>query len=849
MIPSKRRLVIAAVHRKALYPGLVFLIGLLSFTSRPACAEDPQTIKVLVVGANDKYHSPMATAAEALFQKLAAETHLVIDFSRDFTAINETNLAQYQVFVQLHVAPFDLTPAQQFAIQQFISKGRGWIGVHAAGLTGTTFLKPGEIYWQWYGQLFGGAVYSPHPPLQQGTVVIEDRTHPVTRNLPASFSIRDEWYEFDKSPRSSMHVLATADEKTYKPAKPMGDHPIIWTNPQYDRALYIGIGHDISLCSDPNFAILMRDALLWAASPVENKAQRNLDESLGQPVTVLANQVAYALEAPRAATVRSQKPLPVDHPFQLVGALTLEPVYPGKLQQAAQVSDWGKEVWYSRADFSDFKEPGFYTLQVKTGGKTYSSYAFTIEAKALTKVAVPAIVNFFYHQRASSPQEREADKHIKLFGSEKTVDLSGGWCDASGDISKYFSHLAYTNFMSPQQIPMVDWSMINTVERIPALLEQTGTKEPLTQEALYGADYIMRSLSPEGYFYMTVFTYFNKDANARRVVGLLADSKTTSDYQCSWREGAGMGVAALARISRWKRNGAFTADQYLAAAERAFAHAQQNSTKYADDGKDNIIDDYCALMGATELWITTGKPIYQAEARKRAANLARRQSDKGYFIANDKDRPFWHAADAGLPVIALARYLDQESDEQFRKPALATIKKALDYNLRITNGVVNPFGYPRQSFLYKGKVEHGFFIPHENESGWWWQGEDARLGSLAAAALIGGRLVYPGDGQLGVKPEVARYASNLVSWVLGNNPYNMCMMYGYGHNNVPYMAAMYGHGSGIGGISNGISGKDGQGDGSGIDFKMEDNGNEWRWSEQWIPHSGWFLAAVTAMGE
>jgi len=71
------------------------------------------------------------------------------------------------------------------------------------------------------------------------------------------------------------------------------------------------------------------------------------------------------------------------------------------------------------------------------------------------------------------------------------------------------------------------------------------------------------------------------------------------------------------------------------------------------------------------------------------------------------------------------------------------------------------------------------------------------------------------------------------------------MMYGYGKNNVPYMAAMYGHGSGIGGISNGITGS--ESNGAGIEFKVEDNGNEWRWSEQWIPHSGWFLQAVTAL--
>jgi hypothetical protein len=49
--------------------------------------------------------------------------------------------------------------------------------------------------------------------------------------------------------------------------------------------------------------------------------------------------------------------------------------------------------------------------------------------------------------------------------------------------------------------------------------------------------------------------------------------------------------------------------------------------------------------------------------------------------------------------------------------ATAVIKKALDYNLEITGKVNNPFGYARQSFLYKDKVIDGFFIPHDNETG------------------------------------------------------------------------------------------------------------------------------------
>jgi uncharacterized protein len=222
--------------------------------------------KVLVVASSDPDHSAMIAKAEPFLATLAAENHFVLDFTKDANQINEANLAMYQVFIQLHLAPFNMSASQQKAMQKFIEDGHGWIGVHAAGLTGKQFLAPGTPYWQWFENLMGDIVYSPHPAIQTGSVVLEDRGHPVTRNLPKSFEIRDEWYEFDKSPRPLVRVLARADESSYKPNKPMGDHPIIWTNEHYRRALYIGIGHDPAACSDANFAILMRDAILWAAS-------------------------------------------------------------------------------------------------------------------------------------------------------------------------------------------------------------------------------------------------------------------------------------------------------------------------------------------------------------------------------------------------------------------------------------------------------------------------------------------------------------------------------------------------------------------------------------------------------
>jgi uncharacterized protein len=261
--------------------GKLFLLFLIfSFQQFFLQAQTKSTFKVLVAASADPDHDPMISASKALFERIASENNFTVVFTRNAAYISDDSLANYKVLVQLHLAPFDLTHDQQIAMQHFISKGGGWVGVHAAGLTGKQFISPETPYWQWFEKLMGGIIYSPHPAKQTGKIIIEDRTHPVMRNLPPSFSFYDEWYEWDKSPRPNVHVLATADESSYKPEKPMGDHPMIWTNPEYERAIYIGIGHDIAACSDANFAILMRDAILWAASPGRNKGQSVSSEGI-----------------------------------------------------------------------------------------------------------------------------------------------------------------------------------------------------------------------------------------------------------------------------------------------------------------------------------------------------------------------------------------------------------------------------------------------------------------------------------------------------------------------------------------------------------------------------------------
>ena len=851
-------------------PGVFLVFIALTFQSIHTQAQSSKpTFKVIAffTGRNDISHISFVKEAHVWFKEQANKLNFQYDSTSNWDNMNAAFLKAYKVVIFLDTRPEKAN--QRNAFEHYMKNGGAFMGFHFAGFALNNSDFPQN--WDWYHKEFLGVdeyksnTWRPVPAILQ----IAETTHPTLKGLPKTFkSAPSEWYRWtgDLYTNKDIEILLSIHPSSFplgtgpKPYEIWheGNYPIAWTNKNY-KMVYMNMGHN-------NMDYHATDTTLSStfSSEEQNKFILNSLEWLGndtslikvpvkepraqlQDVIIHINQVAFDESAPKQAVVETADTLTLPAKFRITNIAGNKTFFEGVVSNDMPAKEWFEGRHFYRADFSSFKEPGTFLLRIKYKKKELSSSPFEVGYQILEKQSIPAVFEFFKHQRANSPEELNADKHLLLYGSNKRVDVHGGWCDASGDVSKYFSHLAYTNFMSPQQTPNVVWSMVNSIETAGSVIKDIKDNSAFTAEALYGADYLVRSLSPEGYFYMTIFSYFKKDPEERRIVGLLADSKTTSDYQCAYREGAGMAIAALARIAQWKQNGEFTSEQYISAAKRAFKHVEINNLKYDDDGKENIIDDYCALMAATELWIATGEDVYKTAARKRAKHLAGRMSTTGYFISNDADRPFWHAADAGLPVIALARYLDKENDVKLRSAALNTIKQFIDYQLRVTGDVSNPFGYARQSFKFRGNIKEGFFIPHENESGWWWQGENARLASLATVAIVGGRLVYPGDGAFGIKPELATFAVNQINWILGGNPYDICFMYQHGQNNTPYMASLFGHGSGAGGIGNGITGKDGSPDGTGIDFKMEANGNEWRWTEQWIPHSAWFLQAVSAM--
>jgi hypothetical protein len=253
-------------------------------------------------------------------------------------------------------------------------------------------------------------------------------------------------------------------------------------------------------------------------------------------------------------------------------------------------------------------------------------------------------------------------------------------------------------------------------------------------------------------------------------------------------------------------------------------------------------------MAATELFKVTKKQSYREAADKRAKNLFARLTSSGqyknYWRANEVDRPFFHAADAGLPVVALVNYIGI-ADEENKKTALEVIRKSLNFELELTKEINNPFGYARQLVQNKEGVKRTtFFFPHDTEAAPWWQGENARLGSMATAARLAAPY-FKADKDFYNQLQV--YAWNQLNWILGLNPYDASMLHGTGRNNIAYMFfGTYQYTNAPGGICNGITG--GYDDEDGIDYDLSylktGKDDDWRWAEQWLPHAAWYLVST-----
>jgi hypothetical protein len=582
---------------------------------------------------------------------------------------------------------------------------------------------------------------------------------------------------------------------------------------------------------------------------------------------ILTNHLGYERTGTKKAVVQGRagdairSAVVIDEP-------TGERVADCQVADVGPVAKW-KDWFYWTLEFSALEREGRYIIACTTAAGEIRSFPFDIHETLLERHTLSDVVQYFKGQRCTGLFDR-FDQAVPLEGkTEQTVDARGGWYDATGDYGKYMSHLSFSTYHNPQQSNFTVWALLKTHD----LLRERGNPNfrqmlrRLMDEAAWGADWLARMKAPGGSFFRAVAApgpekraedrriekdatgFVLHDENAKTMQWPLVGSRDDSAYQASFRSGGGVAIAALARAA-WAGAPGDIRGRYLKAAEEGWAFLSEHNLLFTNDGKENIVDDYCALMGATELARATTTPAYQAAADDRARRLIKRlaPAPRAYWRADDGDRPFYHAADSGLPVVALLSYAEIAGPEG-KAAAHAAVRASLEWELAVTAEVPNPFGYARQFVQTKGGArETRFFYPHDADTAPWWQGENARLGSLASAA----RLAIPHfAADTTFVARLDRYAQDQLDWILGNNPYDASMMRGNGRNNPEYLYFnSWEYTSRPGGITNGITA--GLGEPQGIDFlvpfSVTQADNDWRWAEQWVPHATWYMLAVAAGG-
>lgn len=552
---------------------------------------------------------------------------------------------------------------------------------------------------------------------------------------------------------------------------------------------------------------------------------------------IFTNNVGYEPSGPKRALITAPgKGSPGD--FRLLDAGSGETVHRGRLVKAGAVADWdGQQYW--TADFSTVRQSGDYLIAVGNA----RSVQFKIEANVLERYTLSHVTHHFKGWR-SSGQFDKFDHQLPLGTTGKTYDAHGGWYDATGDFGKHFTQLSNLSYFNTLSIPLTAWSLFVSYRELTARKDENFTQLQtwLLDEALYGADYLTRVHVPGGSFYSSVSQPGPPKDPVKRTLGTA---------QVNFREGGGVAIAALALASTQDVSGDYRSEEYLSAAKDAFAYLDAKNVSLTNDGKENIQDDYNALLAATELYRATKDASYKKTADKRAASLAARlvswHGYRDYWRADDKDRPYFHPSDAGLPVVSLLTYAGIATGGD-KSRVLDAVRRSMRFELAVTKEVGNPFGYARQLVQdADGNRFSRFFFPHNvtpRATDQWWQGENARIASLATAARLAARQ-FSDDRSFAT--ELRGYAMDQLNWILGVNPYDVCMLDGSGHNNPQYSwLGSWQFLPTAGGIVNGITGKND--DGSGIawnqGYAATGKDDDWRWLEQWLPHATWYMNAI-----
>jgi YVTN family beta-propeller protein len=265
------------------------LSGAAMLTLTAASAPQPPFKVLAFYSANvEPDHVLFAKGALKFFSGISAKNNFTFDSTSNWDDLNDSNLQKYQVVVWLNDQPSKAE--QKRAFQKYIENGGAWLGFHVSAYNDK------DSDWPWFLEFLGGGVFDSNswPPLP-AKLAVDDRSHPVTRTLPDSFTAPDnEWYIWKPSPRlnKDVRVLVTLDPSNYpigfKDVLKSGDLPVVWTNTKY-KMLYMNMGHGDKIFTSSIQNKLIEDGLLWLSRTPAPPAMAAAASTQISPYAVVVN--------------------------------------------------------------------------------------------------------------------------------------------------------------------------------------------------------------------------------------------------------------------------------------------------------------------------------------------------------------------------------------------------------------------------------------------------------------------------------------------------------------------------------------------------------------------------------
>jgi type 1 glutamine amidotransferase len=240
---------------------IALLGGAAAIRPLSARAERPPD-RILYFTYSAGYRHEVILLSKAILIQLGGNSGLFeVTATEDMSEFSTENLERYAAVMFYTSGELPMSGAQKTALLNFVSSGRGFLGVHSATDTFYT--------WPDYLDLVGG-YFNGHPWQQPVTIEVVDPGDPLVAFLGKSLQIEDEIYQISDFDYRGSHVLLRLDQSSVDLSK-TGVHqrfygwPLAWTRFYgQGRVFYTALGHEPSVWHDPRYQRILTNAILWS---------------------------------------------------------------------------------------------------------------------------------------------------------------------------------------------------------------------------------------------------------------------------------------------------------------------------------------------------------------------------------------------------------------------------------------------------------------------------------------------------------------------------------------------------------------------------------------------------------